>query len=522
MSKIESCARDARMAWYAPALSSTTVFAGVLALMAKPLVAQQIPSMLEQPATETTLSVQAAPARTDEERLKQAVHEATPTIGQPMIQEMPTRTSRAYAGDGLPSPALPLPNHVDLYAGEARVHRLPGAIRRVAIGNGDVLAVHTVGQREVVMMGTSAGETNMHIWMADGSQRSITVSVSTGSATQLARTVRELLANDQITVAAIGANVVVSGRDLDQDMVGRITMLQKLYPQIVNLGSTDPVAMKPMVRMDVKIMEFNRSALEELGIRWDTAIAGPLGAMIRDTTTNNYYRVLPQNNPIFQDIRNTLPNRGLGSAAYFGIATSIASRINLLMSQGKAWILAEPQLSTKSGETAKFLAGGEVPIPVPGPFGQTTIDFKEYGVKLEIQPVVNARGEISTEVMAEVSRIDPSVSVQGVPGLLTRRTHSHLNVNQGETIVISGLVDTNAAKSADKFPILGDIPILGRLFRSDAFRANRTEMVMFVTPRVVDPHSPENRESLQRGDSIRGSLEEDASKRQLRTIEKTR
>lgn len=439
--------------------------------------------------------------------------EPVPESGQPAIMEIPAQSPRALAGEAFASPAEPLPQHVDLYAGEARVHRVAGAIRRIAIGNGDVLAVHTVGHSEVVLLGTQPGETNIHLWMADGRQLTATVSISTGSATQLARTVRQLLDDERVTVAAIGANVVVSGRDMDQNLVSRIEQLRKLYPQVVNLGTPDPVAMKPMVRMDVQIMEFNRNALEELGIRWDTAISGPLGSLIKDTTTNPYFRTLPRNDPAFQEIRDQLPLRLRGTQAHFGIATSIASSINLLMNQGKAWVLAEPQLATKSGEAAKFLAGGEVPVPVPGAFGQTTIEYKEYGIKLNILPVVNQRGEISTEVLAEVSRLDPSVSVMGVPGLLTRRTESQLNVRQGETIVISGLVDTNAARSADKFPFLGDIPIIGRLFRSDGFRANRTEMVVFVTPRVVGPGTPENNEGLERGEQIRRNLEESTSAR---------
>lgn len=472
----------------------------------------------------SSLHAQEAPASLPPEAqaaVDQAVRQAEAAmreVGQPAIMEIPAQSPRALRGDGVPSPAMPLPGHVDLYAGEARVYRVNGAIRRIAIGNGEVLAVHTVGHSEVVVLGTKAGETNMLVWMADGRQLSASVSVSTGSATQLARTVRQLLDDERVTVAAVGANVVVSGRDMDMGLVSRIDMLQKLYPQIVNLGTPDPVVMKPMVRMDVQIMEFNRNALEELGIRWDTAIAGPLGALIKDTTTNPYFRTLPRDDDTFGRIGQNLPPRLPGTQAHFGIATSIASSINLLMSQGKAWVLAEPKLSTKSGESAKFLAGGEVPIPVPGPFGQTTIEFKEYGIKLEILPVVNQRGEISAEVLAEVSRIDPSVSVQGVPGLLTRRTESHLNVQQGETIVISGLVDTNAARAVDKFPFLGDIPILGRLFRSDGFRGNRTEMVVFVTPMVVGPGTSQNDEGLEQGRQIRDSLQEETSSRQQRLI----
>ena len=207
-----------------------------------------------------------------------------------------------------------------------------------------------------------------------------------------------------------------------------------------------------------------------------------------------------------------------GTQTYFGIATSIASSINLLMSQGKAWVLASPQLSVRSGGEATFLAGGEVPIVIPSVLGVTQVEFKEYGVRLNITPSVNSQNEVLTTVMAEVSRIDPSVSVQGVPGFLTRRTESEINVRTGETMVISGLIDSSAAKSADKFPILGDIPIIGKLFRSDGFRGQRTELVVFVTPRIVTPSSPENRENLQRGEDIKNSLEGEISKRQRKLI----
>src|SRR5690606_17985572 len=119
---------------------------------------------------------------------------------------------------------------------------------------------------------------------------------------------------------------------------------------------------------------------------------------------------------------------------------------------------------------------------------------------------------IST-LMAEVSRIDPSITVNGIPGFLTRRTHSEVNVRNGETIVISGLTDINAAKSADKFPILGEIPILGRLFRSDRFRANQTDLVVFVTPRIVGPDSQHNRDGLEQARRIREMYESDLGRK---------
>ncbi|SIQ29102.1 type II and III secretion system protein family protein [Solilutibacter tolerans] len=444
----------------------------------------------------------------------------TPRAMPFQIQEQPqVPRASARASDGRPSTATPLPNKLALYAGQAVVHRVPGSIRRVAVGNGEILSVHTVGSSELVLIGTQKGATNVHLWMADGTQRDVTVDVSADSGQALAETVRVLLGVvPGLTVTPVGGNVVVAGSDLDEGTIAKVGAIQKLYPQVLNFASTDPVGMRPMVQMDVQIMEFNRNALEELGIRWDTMIKGPLGGSIKDFTTNPYFRVLPKDDDTFQDIKDSLPMRLPGTQTYFGIATSIASSINLLMSQGKAWVLASPQLSVRSGGEATFLAGGEVPIVIPSVLGVTQVEFKEYGVRLNITPSVNSQNEVLTTVMAEVSRIDPSVSVQGVPGFLTRRTESEINVRTGETMVISGLIDSSAAKSADKFPILGDIPIIGKLFRSDGFRGQRTELVVFVTPRIVTPSSPENRENLQRGEDIKNSLEGEISKRQRKLI----
>ncbi len=441
---------------------------------------------------------------------------ATPRTANP-LQEIDGGGdgARALAGDGSRSSAPMLTAQLTLHAGEAAVRRVPQALRRVAVGNGEILSVHTVGGRELVFIGTQPGETNVHLWLGDGSQRTIAVNVTGNRSDGVAATVRELLGNHpDVSVRSIGANVVISGGELDAATSSKIAALQKLYPQVLNFAGSDPVGMRPMVRMDVTIMEFNKDAVEDLGIRWDSTIAGPLGGLIRDATTNDYFRVLPDSNRTFDEIRQNLPTRLPGSQAYFGIATTIGSQINLLMSRGKAWVLAEPKLSAKSGSSATFLVGGEVPIVIPSVLGQTQIEYKEYGIRLNIAPTVNSAREVATSIMAEVSRIDPSVSVQGVPGFLTRRAETEINVLAGETIVISGLLDREASRSVDKIPILGDIPILGKLFRSDGFRGNRTELVIFVTPHIVTPGSPENLEELHRADRIEQSLESEISPRQ--------
>lgn len=399
----------------------------------------------------------------------------------------------------------PLPESLTMYAGEAAVHRVDGALKRVAVGNGDLVEVKTLGRSEMVIIANAPGDTSLHLWMQDGSQRDVALQVIAGNTDQTVPVVRELLAGvPGVQVQAVGGNIVITGGELDAAGAQRIAAVQKLYPQIVNFTSADPVGMRPTVLMDVQVMEFDRNALEELGIRWDSTIAGPSGGLIKDFTTNDYYRLVPDGSP-FPDL--DLPLKGLGTQAFMGIATSIASRINLLVNKGKAFALASPQLSARSGGTAEFLAGGEVPIPVSSLFGQTQVTFKEYGIRLQIEPIVNEANEISATMMTEVSRIDPSITVAGIPAFVTRRAKTEINVRSGETIVISGLTDLNAAKSADKFPLLGDIPVLGRLFRSDNFRANRTDLVIFVTPRVVTPQSPDNQAVIERGQRIRDDFD---------------
>ncbi|QNH10929.1 pilus assembly protein N-terminal domain-containing protein [Xanthomonas sp. SI] len=421
---------------------------------------------------------------------------------------VPDPAYRRAAGSAV---VTPLPERARIYAGQAAVHSLPQALKRVAVGNGELVQVTNIGKRELVIIGQKPGATSVHLWLQDGRQIDVPVEVMEGNAPATVETVRTLLADvPNLGVHAVADRVVITGQDINPGVAKRIEALQKLYPSLLDFTSADPVGMRPMVLMDVKIMEFDSNALEELGIQWDNVIQGPVGGLLKDFTTNDYYRINPQGSPAAGVV---LPNRVPGTQAFFGIATQIGSAINLLMNKGKAFLLASPQLSARSGGQAKFLVGGEVPIPIPQGFGQVTVDFKEYGIKLDIEPLVNGNQEISTRLLAEVSRIDPTVTVQGVPGFTTRRTESELNVRAGETIVISGLIDSSAQQDAKKFPLLGEIPILGKLFRSDGFRGNRTELVMFVTPRIITPDSQENLDGLERARKIQERGQETMPKR---------
>ncbi len=393
-----------------------------------------------------------------------------------------------------------IPSKIQMYGGQVQVFRSDRPLARVAVGNGALIEVTTIERRQVVMIaGATSGMTTMHLWYEDGSQRTIDVVVAGTYRPDTADAIREMLGADaKVRVNEVGGNIVLTG-ELSALEAERINVIKQVYPNVVDLTSADPVDMKPMVLMDVRIMEFNKNALRDLGVRWDPVIAGPSGGYLKDIATNPIYRILPEGSP-FAGL--DLPARVNPAAGYFGIATSITSQIDILASSGQAWELAAPQLSARSGGTANFLVGGRLPIPISSGFGQTTIQFEDYGIQLEITPLVNENNQVMANIRTEVSKIDPTVSVQGVPGFLTRETETEINVQAGDTIVISGLVDITGSKSLQGIPGLSKLPLLGRLFRSDQFRAGRTDLVVFVTPRVVTAGSPANLDNIERSDRM--------------------
>lgn len=398
---------------------------------------------------------------------------------------------------------------ITLYAGEARVQRVPVALKRVAVGDGKLLEVRSIGDRELVLIARAAGDTTLHLWLRDGSQRDIAIHVGAGNAEQTAAMVRRLLEGGRaISVNNVAGNVVLSGNNLSSAELAQVAAVKQLYPQVLDFTTANAVEMRPMVMMQVRIMEFDKRAMDEIGIKWDTIIEGPNGGLVHDFSTNRFFRQTPGTFPGLDASGSNvnLPLRVPGTPSFFGIATSISSRINLAMNSGSAWELATPQLAARSGGVADFLVGGEVPIPVTRELGETSVQFKPFGIRLHIEPVINSAGEIATNLETEVSRIDPSITVAGFPGFITRRVSAELNVREGETIVISGLVDANAAKGFDRVPGLGRIPILGALFSSRNFQRNRTELVIFVTPWVVGAGTEHNKRMVERGEQLHDKM----------------
>ena len=316
--------------------------------------------------------------------------------------------------------------NVDMFAGQVKVLGQVD-VTRVAIGNGDIVRAEVLNTGELLVIAQSPGSTSLRLWHTDKRQSDFNIRVS------------------------------------EQDPETRVRM-------------------ETMVRMRVRMIEFRKSALGKLGIDWSDGAAGPGFAIAGDVVGNNYYR--PNSEATWATLPNTVPP----FQTYFGIASNITSRINFLASNGDATTLAEPVLSTTSGGSASFLAGGEVPYPSIGANGQTTVQFKEYGIKLNVSPIIDPYGNVRTSIETEISQLDPAVSVQGAPGLLTRKAKTQVNVRSGETIVISGLLSSDSSKDVDKLPGIGNLPVIGHFFRARNARNSVSELVIFVTPEIVLPH----------------------------------
>jgi pilus assembly protein CpaC len=418
--------------------------------------------------------------------------------------------------------AAPAEELITMYVGQVRT--LPLArVSRVAVGNGKVLST-TVLDNEMLLLAETPGDTGMHIWLKDGTQRRYNVRIAPSDVSEAMAQLSRIIAGvPGVRVERVGDFVVLTGATTKANMTRIASAVQGGFKQVVNMLREEEVTMRKMVYLKVQLIEFKRSALENLGVRWATEISGPAAGLAFDAITSGGFTArqtdggiasaapstaAPGSSILAAPVLQGLPLRVSPPRAYLGILTSITSRINLAVNNGDAYVLATPELSTRSGGEAKFLAGGQIPIVVPASgFSPPSVTYKDYGIKLNIAPTADEQNNIVATIKTEVSSLDPSTSVQGNPGFLMRQTDSEINVRDGQTIVMSGLVNADLSNQIDKLPWLGDIPILGVLFKSTAFRNNRTDLVVFVTPQVVDPSSTLTRERINKGRDINEKYE---------------
>jgi len=399
-------------------------------------------------------------------------------------------------------------NDILMYVGEVKTIAAD-RISRIAVGNGKLITTSVLGNKELLLIGEAAGDTSLVIWSGPTQRTVYTVRVSPRDSGDTYRNLSAMLQGiPGIRINPVGTNVIISGATSKENLA-RIDTAVKAYPQATSLVSEEEVSMKRMVYMKVQIVEMNKNLLKNIGVQWPGSFGGPMLGF-----SGNLGSERPTADPLKGKLpvaaiygTETVPRVVSGVNTYLGISSLINTTINLAKNNGDVYSLAEPELSARSGGEAKFLAGGQIPLPAQSALGGGSVEFKDYGIRLQIKPIADAEGNVVASIKTEVSSIDPSVSVQGIPGFLTRQSETEVNVKNGQTIVMSGLVNSTMSNDSSRVPGLGDVPVLGRLFRSDGFRSGRTDLVILVTPTIIDPASTVNRERLDKAMDIRERFE---------------
>jgi len=388
------------------------------------------------------------------------------------------------------------PEEITLVIGQIKSIPLSSKVVRVAIGNGKVISP-TILETEMVLLGEVPGNTSMRVWTADGKQSNYEISVM---GVDLKRISDMLKSFPSVSLERVGDLVLLTGTASKVDL-SRIADIVKLFPSTHNAVREEGVTMRRMVYFKVQIVELKKSLGESIGVKWQNSITGPVAGLSANIQSNPNFRAPVTLPAPFTDTK--IPLEGFGWRPFIGLTTSITSMINLAVDSGDAFILASPELSARSGGKAEFLAGGQIPILAAGTANSPpTVTFKDYGIRLSIEPVADEKNNVVAVLKTEVSNVDLSNSVAGNPGFLTRKTDSEFNVQSGQTIVLSGLVNKELAADVSKLAGLGDLPILGPLFRSKNYRSGRTDLVIFVTPTVIEPSSSINQGQLQKASEI--------------------
>jgi pilus assembly protein CpaC len=387
---------------------------------------------------------------------------------------------------------------------KSQVYRASRSFTKALIGNPDIADVLPLSNQSLHVIGKKTGTTTLTLYGA-GNQLIQVIDVVVGpDVVSLRRQFADLMPGEKIGAKISNDAVVLTGTASSAVAVDKAVQLAATYAgapeKVVNMLS---VGASQQVMLEVRFSEVNRSAAKDLGFNhsWlGNKSYGSIGDLSQKSTT-----------AISDSIQAGKPSPSIAIDALkdaFGVGTlsttlgslQLFSSLDALEKKGLVKTLAEPTLVALSGETASFLAGGEFPIPVIQNSGGTgsnngnsgiTIEFKPFGVSLGFTPTVLADGVISLAVTPEVSSIDPSASVTinglVIPGLQTRRAKTTVELRDGQSFAIAGLLRSNFQDTVRQLPVLGSLPIIGTLFRSTGFQKDQTELVMIVTPRLVKP-----------------------------------
>jgi pilus assembly protein CpaC len=419
-----------------------------------------------------------------------------------LVAAMLAATSAFAEGDRTPlriEREITSSKELSLEVGQNRLMESSVPLGRVSVANPDVADLKVVTSTQLLVTAKGVGDTYLTLW--DKSDAPLVLSLHvTRNLDALRRQIKDLFPDETIEVSAAGDLVVLSGQVSDVRVPERVASVVKLHaPKLANLLH---VRGNQQVQIEVKFAEVSRTGLREMGFNWFHNNGNRVGGMSGPTTSPDHYMNYPRSpnyvpgsdspgvpavyQPPFFDAFNLFFS-GLGNFPFSVI-------VSLLEQNQLAKTLAEPTLVAMTGQEARFLAGGEFPIPISAGLGTVQVEFKKFGIQLKFTPTVLADGLINLQLATEVSEIDNTLAVTiggfSVPGLSSRQSQTTVRLRDGQCFAIAGLLSDKVRSTIGKLPVLGDIPVLGALFRSTQFRREETELLVVVTARLVRPVSP--------------------------------
>lgn len=371
------------------------------------------------------------------------------------------------------------PELVKIVKGRSVVINTKYAVSRVSLSNPEAADMLVISSKQVYVSGKKFGATTLTLWSGKDIAGVYDIQIIP-DITGLKRMLNKILPNDRhIKVMSSGSSITVSGRvSTAASLKAALHLAETVAPgKVVNLLRVDGVQ---QVQLEVRVAEMTRTALQRMGFNF-RAISNNIGFY---SFLNGLTKLDGKGGTTVTDSINSIVSYESGSISLTGF-------IDALKANGLVRILAEPNLVCVSGQTADFLAGGEIPIPIPQALGMVSIEFKPFGVGLKFTPTVLGSGIINLKVTPEVSDLDFSNAVNfsgyTIPALTKRKASTTIELADGQSFAIAGLISSSLRENANRFPVLGDVPVLGTLFRSNDFRKSSTELIIIVTAHLAKP-----------------------------------
>lgn len=366
-------------------------------------------------------------------------------------------------------------------------------ITRLAVGNPAIADVQLLSLGDFLLVGKKAGTTSLIVWSDGGRRTEYTVYVA-GNDRGMASAIQDAIGYPKVHVQMIENRVMLRGKVENQYEHDIALKIAGLYTGGDGSGVIDLLEMEhpSQIRLEAQIIEINSDYTKNLGIQYWSQTPGA-NSSSGSSTGNPNNDITVGTAGLFYGGEDFSSSRKHGGWLGSHVA-NVNVTLQALINEGKARILSRPSITTMSGKTANILIGGRIPIPVSDGNGNVSIDWHEYGVKLNIEPVVDSEDKITSKVHAEVSTLDYSHGVKidsfSVPGIATREAESEVNVRSGMTMAIGGLINSEDAKIVSKIPLLGDLPIIGRFFRHTSNTRDKRELIILITPTLVADDTP--------------------------------